>query len=129
MVVLQAIAVRPQQCVGDIALLSGEEQQQLLEWSVNQGPSVVSAPVHRLIEQQVACSPNAVALICGNAQITLADLNARANRLARRLVKLGVGPDVRVAIAVERSADMVIGLLAVLKAGGAYVPLDLSYPA
>ena len=84
--------------------------------------------VHRLIEAQVARTPEAVAILHGGRSISYGELNERANRLARRLRTLGVGPDVLVALCLERSAEMIVGLLGVLKAGGAYVPLDPSYP-
>ena len=92
------------------------------------GP-VAEQCVHQLIEAQAATRPEALALIFDQAQFTYADLNQRANRLAHRLRELGVGPEVRVGLAVERSPQMIIGLLAILKAGGAYVPLDPAYPA
>ena len=85
-------------------------------------------PVHRLIERQVEARPEAVALIFGDSELSYAELNRRANRLAHRLIALGVGPEMKVGIAVERSIDMIVGLLAILKAGGAYVPLDPEYP-
>ena len=85
--------------------------------------------VHRLIEAQAERTPEAVALSCAGESLTYAELNARANRLARRLRALGVGPEVLVGLCVRRSPAMVVGLLAVLKAGGAYVPLDPAYPA
>jgi amino acid adenylation domain-containing protein len=85
--------------------------------------------VHRWIEMQAERTPEAVALTCAAGSLTYSELNARANRLARRLRAMGVGPEVLVGLFVSRSADMVVGLLAVLKAGGAYVPLDPAYPA
>ncbi|MGV6477760.1 amino acid adenylation domain-containing protein, partial [Azotobacter vinelandii] len=84
--------------------------------------------VHQLIEEQVARAPEAVALVFGKQEMSYGELNRRANRLAHRLIELGVGPDVLVGIAVERGFEMVVGLLAILKAGGAYVPLDPEYP-
>ncbi|WP_409303776.1 AMP-binding protein, partial [Pseudomonas sp. KCJK8993] len=84
--------------------------------------------VHQLIEEQVALAPEAPALVFGQQRLSYAELNRRANRLAHRLIQAGVGPDVLVGLAVERSIEMVVGLLAVLKAGGAYVPLDPEYP-
>ncbi|MGW0601615.1 amino acid adenylation domain-containing protein [Streptomyces sp. NPDC002776] len=83
----------------------------------------------RLFEEQVARTPNRPALVAADGRLTYAELNARANRLARRLVELGVGPERYVAIVVPRRTDLVIGMLAVLKAGGAYVPVDPDYPA
>ncbi|WP_460164666.1 non-ribosomal peptide synthetase [Pseudomonas sp. S2_F03] len=84
--------------------------------------------IHHLFEAQVARSPEATALIFEGEAFSYGELNARANRLAHRLIELGVGPDQRVAICVERSAAMVVGLMAILKAGSAYVPLDPTYP-
>ena len=85
--------------------------------------------VHRWIEQQVERTPEAVALVSTGESLTYAELNARANRLARRLRAAGVGPEVLVGLCAGRSADAVVGLLAILKAGGAYVPVDSAYPA
>src|SRR5438067_6962617 len=91
------------------------------------GPAA-KAPVHRLCEAQAARTPEAPALSCGDQHWTYRELDARAGRLARRLRTLGVGPDVLVGLCAERSAELVVGLLAILKAGGAYVPLDPAYP-
>ena len=85
--------------------------------------------VHRLIEAQAERTPEAVALRCAGESLTYDELNARANRLARRLRALGVGPEILVGLCLRRSPAMVVGLLAVLKAGGAYLPLDPDYPA
>ncbi|HST59994.1 MAG TPA: condensation domain-containing protein, partial [Longimicrobium sp.] len=86
------------------------------------------ACVHELFQAQAARTPGAVAVVFEGERVTYAELNARANRLAHHLRGLGVGPDGRVGICVERSVEMVVGLLGILKAGGAYVPLDASYP-
>ncbi len=88
-----------------------------------------SSLVHRRFEMQAERVPDAVALTSSGESLTYSDINSRANRLARRLRAMGVGPEVLVGLAFGRSADMVVGLLAVLKAGGAYVPLDPAYPA
>ncbi len=85
--------------------------------------------VHRWIEMQAARVPEAIAVVSGAESLTYAQLNARANRLARRLRNLGVGPEVLVGLCTGRTAAMVVGLLAILKAGGTYVPLDPTYPA
>ncbi|WP_156972530.1 condensation domain-containing protein, partial [Nitrosospira sp. NpAV] len=114
--------------LGDIDILSGEEKAQLKAWGVNEQRYADAEPVHRLIERQVEACPEAVALIFGDTELSYAELNRRANRLAHRLIALGVGPETRVGIAVERSLEMIVGLLAILKAGGAYVPLDPEYP-
>ncbi|MFL5539208.1 MAG: condensation domain-containing protein, partial [Longimicrobiaceae bacterium] len=86
-------------------------------------------PLHRLFEAQAAATPDALALVFGAERLTFAELNARANRLARRLVALGVVPESVVALALERSVEMVVALLAVNKAGGAFLPVDPAYPA
>ncbi len=85
--------------------------------------------MHALFEEQVARTPRAVAVVMGEAQLTYGELNARANQLAHHLRTLGVGPEVLVGLCLERSLEMVVGLLGILKAGGAYVPLDPGYPA
>jgi amino acid adenylation domain-containing protein len=86
-------------------------------------------PVHRLFEQRVAEVPDALALIHDDEQLTYAELNRRANRVAHHLIALGIGPESRVGVAIERSVSMIVGLLGVLKTGAAYVPLDPQYPA
>ncbi len=125
---LNALATQPEQALGDVALLSPGQRLQLQQWGVNAQRHPDAQPVHRLLEQQVQARPEAVALIFGEESLTYAELNARANRLAHRLIKHGVKSETRVGIAVERSIEMVVGLLAILKAGGAYVPLDPEYP-
>ncbi|MGH2414695.1 MAG: AMP-binding protein, partial [Microcystaceae cyanobacterium] len=84
--------------------------------------------IHQIFEDQVKQTPDAVALVFENKQLTYRQLNERANRVAHYLHKLGVAPEVLVGICMERSLDMVVGLLGILKAGGAYVPLDPGYP-
>ncbi|WP_423395908.1 amino acid adenylation domain-containing protein [Burkholderia sp. LMG 21824] len=86
-------------------------------------------PLHRLFEQQVERTPDAVAAVFDDVSLAYAELNLRANRLAHRLIELGVGPDALVGVAMERSLHMSVALLAILKAGGAYVPVDPDYPA
>ncbi len=125
---LQAFVDEPQQRVSAIGLLSVVEQEQLRNWGVNAQHYPTSEPVHRLIERQARQTPGATALIFGEEQLSYAQLNRRANRLAHRLIAHGVAKETRVGLAVERSVEMVVGLLAVLKAGGAYVPLDPEYP-
>ena len=125
---LRQLAEYPERCLGDIDLLSEGEHAQLKAWGVNVQRYANTEPVHRLIERQVKEDPQAVALIFGEEELSYGELNRRANRLAHRLMGLGVGPETKVGIAVERSIDMIVGLLAILKAGGAYVPLDPEYP-
>jgi len=87
-----------------------------------------NACVHVLFEEQVELTPDRIAVVFENEQLTYRELNARANKLAHCLQARGIGPDVLVGICMERSVEMVVGLLGILKAGGAYLPLDPSYP-
>ena len=84
--------------------------------------------IHEQFEEQVARTPDAVALVCEDQRLTYAQLNAKANQLAHALREAGVGPELPVGLCVERSIELVVGLLGILKAGGAYLPLDPSYP-
>src|SRR5439155_3065314 len=114
---------------GLLPILTDAENREILEtWNATD-VILSSEPMHDSFECQVVKTPDAVALICRDQQLTYRELNARANQLARYLRKLGVGPDVLVAVFVDRSIEMVVGLLGILKAGGAYVPLDPAYPA
>ncbi|WP_284414888.1 amino acid adenylation domain-containing protein, partial [Acidovorax sp. SUPP3334] len=125
---LQALADHPEQLVGEVPLLGAAEQAQLAAWGDNRQGHGAPVPVHELFERQARLQPNAPALVFGEERLSYGQLNARANRLAHRLVRLGVRPETRVGILVERSTEMVVGLLGILKAGGAYVPLDPQYP-
>src|SRR6185369_4546162 len=110
-------------------LLSDEERQQLLvEWNDTSVEYPAEQCIHELFEQQVERTPEEVALVFEAEQVSYRELNERANQLAHYLRQLGVGPEERVGICVERSVAMVVGLLGILKAGGAYVPLDAQYP-
>ena len=111
-------------------LLSAAERNQLLiEWNATAAEYLKDKCIHELFEEQVFRDPAATAVIYEDQSLTYGELNARANRLAHHLRNLGVKPDAPVAICVERSLEMVVGLLAILKAGGCYVPLDPEYPA
>ncbi|TBV11413.1 non-ribosomal peptide synthase/polyketide synthase [Stutzerimonas kirkiae] len=126
---LQGIVKTPDQRVAELPLLSPEEQQQIVyDWNRTEAQYPSDQCIHQLIEAQAEKTPGAVAVIFGDQELTYQELNRKANQLAHKLRELGVGPDVLVGIAVERSLEMVIGLLAILKAGGAYVPLDPDYP-
>src|SRR5207302_5437400 len=115
--------------VADLPLLNGAEQRQLfVQWNSTQADFPRDKCVHELFEAQVERTPNAVALVYRKEEVSYRELDNQANRVARHLRSLGVGPDVTVGICVERSAEMVVGLLGILKAGGAYVPLDPAYP-
>jgi len=110
-------------------LADPERHRVLVEWNATEADIPQDKCVHELIEAQAARTPEAIAVVCEGERLTYAELNAKANRLAHHLRDLGVRPDDRVAICVERSLAMVVGLLAILKSGGAYVPLDPGYPA
>lgn len=126
---LEGIVVNPDQSLSELPLLSEAEQhQQLVAWNDTQTEYPKDLCIHRLFEAQVERTPDATAVVFENQQLTYRELNNRANQLAHHLQKLGVAPEVLVGICVERSLEMVIGLLGILKAGGAYVPLDPSYP-
>src|SRR5256886_17252115 len=112
----------------DTPLLTESEQRQLTTWNATQQKYPQDACVPHLVAGQTAATPDAVALVAGNQRLTYRELNQRANQLAHYLQTLGVRPNVLVGLCVERSLDMVVGLLGILKAGGAYVPLDPSYP-
>ncbi|MCG1019981.1 amino acid adenylation domain-containing protein, partial [Mycetohabitans sp. B4] len=101
----------------------------LQTWNATQRDYPAHQCIHQLFEAQVERTPEATALVYEDQTLSYAELNARANRLAHQLIELGVQPDARVAICVQRSPALVVGLLAILKAGGAYVPLDPSYPS
>jgi amino acid adenylation domain-containing protein len=126
---LKGIVANPEQHLSDLPLLTAAEQHQLLvEWNNTQTDYPKDTCIHQLFEAQVERTPNAIAVIFENQQLTYQQLNHRANQLAHHLQKLGVGPEVLVGICVERSLEMVVGMLGILKAGGAYVPLDPAYP-
>ena len=126
---LEGIVANPNQRLSDLPLLTEVERNQLLsEWNQTRTDSWHNLCIHQLLERQVERTPDAVAVIFGNQQLTYRELNQRANQLAHYLQKLGVKPEVFVGICVERSIEMLVGLLGILKAGGAYVPLDSTYP-
>ncbi|WGV24586.1 non-ribosomal peptide synthetase [Halotia branconii] len=127
---LENLVVNPQQPVAEVSLLSASEQHQLLvEWNDTATDYPQGKCIHQLFAEWVEQTPNAVAVVFENQQLTYRELNDRANQLAHQLQNLGVKPDVLVGICVERSLEMIVGLLGILKAGGAYVPLDPNYPA
>ncbi|MCF7697205.1 amino acid adenylation domain-containing protein, partial [Mycetohabitans sp. B2] len=127
---LYAMVADARQSVARIELLAPEENKLVLQsWNATQRDYPAHLCIHQLFEAQAAHAPDATALIYDKKTVNYAELNAQANRLARQLIERGVQSDARVAICVERSIAMVVGLLAILKAGGAYVPLDPTYPA
>ncbi|RKI63758.1 non-ribosomal peptide synthetase, partial [Corallococcus sp. AB049A] len=128
-VLLEGVVAKPEEAVGRLSLLMPEERQQVLvTWNQQQAEYDRDATIPALFEAQAKRSPNAVAVVSGKQRLTYREVEARANQLAHRLRKLGVGPESRVGLCVERTADVVVGTLGILKAGGAYVPLDPSYP-
>jgi amino acid adenylation domain-containing protein len=127
---IDEITADASRALGNITLLTPDERTKILDaWSLGKERFNDASCLHELIEAQVREQPGATAVVYEDASLTYGELNARANRLARHLRSLGVGPDVLVGLAVERSLEMVVGLLGILKAGGAYVPLDPAYPA
>ena len=126
--ILHMLATHPARSIADIDLLSESDREQLQTWGTSEPGFTVTNPVHRLIELQAEKCPQAIAVIFDNIEVSYAELNRRSNRLAHRLIGLGVKPEVKVGVSIERSIEMVVGLLAILKAGGGYVPLDPEYP-
>ncbi|MBZ9783465.1 non-ribosomal peptide synthetase [Pseudomonas sp. REP124] len=126
---LEALIADPQQRLSELPLLAADEQQQLLDsLGVEPGEHRLDQCIHQLFAEQALVRKDAPALTFAGQTLSYAELDSRANRLAWVLRERGVGPQVRVGLALERSLEMVIGLLAILKAGGAYVPLDPEYP-
>ncbi|MFF5894265.1 amino acid adenylation domain-containing protein, partial [Streptomyces globisporus] len=126
--ILESAAATPERRVGSFDLLSDDERRLVLEeWNDTAAPMPATAP--ELFQELAASVPDASALIADGVHISYAELNARANRLARLLVERGVGAEQIVALAIPRSPDLITALLAVLKAGAAYLPLDTTYPA
>jgi amino acid adenylation domain-containing protein len=110
-------------------LTDSEQHKLLVEWNNTQTNFPQDKCIHQLFEAQVGRTPDAIAVVFEDSRLTYQELNQRANQLAHYLNKLGIGPEVLVGIYIERSLEMIIGLLGILKAGGAYVPLDPTYPA
>ncbi|HCL3998775.1 TPA: pyoverdine non-ribosomal peptide synthetase PvdD, partial [Pseudomonas aeruginosa] len=126
---LRGIVANPRQRLGELPLLDAPERRQTLsEWNPTQRECAVQGTLQQRFEEQARQRPQAVALILDEQRLSYGELNARANRLAHCLIARGVGADVPVGLALERSLDMLVGLLAILKAGGAYLPLDPAAP-
>ncbi|MEP0883299.1 amino acid adenylation domain-containing protein [Trichocoleus sp. ST-U3] len=127
---LEGIVADCDRPLSHLPLLTEAEQHQLLvDWNDTQANYSQNLCIHQLFEAQVEKTPDAVAVVFENQQLTYAELNVKANQLAHHLQKLGVKPEVLVGICVERSLEMIVGILGILKAGGAYVPLDPAYPS
>jgi amino acid adenylation domain-containing protein len=126
---LEGIVANPDQRLSELPLLTDAEQHQMLvEWNDTTTDYPRDRCIHELFEEQVERTPDAIAVVFEGRQLTYQELNSNANQLAHYLRKHGVGPEIMVAICIERSLEMVICVLGVLKAGGAYVPLDPAYP-
>jgi amino acid adenylation domain-containing protein/non-ribosomal peptide synthase protein (TIGR01720 family) len=126
---LKWIAEDVERPISELSLLSEEELEQILvEWNETARPYPNDRCVHELFDEQVENAPEAVALIYQDQRLTYAELDARSSQLARYLRRFGVGPETLVGVCVDRSLEMVVGLLGILKAGGAYVPIDPAYP-
>jgi amino acid adenylation domain-containing protein/non-ribosomal peptide synthase protein (TIGR01720 family) len=126
---LEEMVAHPDQPIAELMLLTQEERQQVLgEWNATQTTYPQKACIHQLAEVWAQDTPDAIAVVFEDQQLTYGELNRRANQLAHYLRSLGVGPEVAVGLCIERSLDLIIALLGILKAGGIYVPLDPSYP-
>src|SRR6185295_11882564 len=126
---LAAAARDPRLRLSELPLLTPEEAAAVVAAGNDSAAAVPPLLVQQLVEETAAARPESVAVSGAGKTLTYADLNSRANRLAHRLRRLGVGPEGRVAVCLERSPELVVALLGVLKSGGAYVPLDPGYPA
>jgi amino acid adenylation domain-containing protein len=124
---LASICRNPAQKIADLSLMTPEQERELL--SPSQAIWHIDECVHARFERQVQRTPDAVAVTSDDVSLTYAELNGRANAVAQRLIAMGAGPDVVVALCMERSVSMLVGLLGILKAGAAYLPVDLRYPA
>src|SRR5436309_4432244 len=122
------VAMREEHRTG-MSLLAERERQQLAEWNATEQSYPRDACIPQLVAAQAVATPEAIALVMGEQVIRYRELNHRANQLAHFLQALGVGPQMLVGICLERSLDLVVGLLGILKAGGAYVPMYATYPA
>jgi amino acid adenylation domain-containing protein len=126
---IEGLASDANQTVARLPLLTEAERNRILvEWNRTEEEYPRTRPIHQLFEEQVARAPKRVAAVFGETSLTYTELNAKANQLARYLQKLGVGPNVLVGIYLDRSLEMIVGLLGILKAGGAYLPLDPGHP-
>src|SRR4051794_33593185 len=127
---IEALERAPGRALRSLQVLPERERQRVLvEWNASRVEYARHECVHELFEAQAERTPEAVAVVYEASQLSYGELNRRANRVAHYLRQLGVGPDVPVGLCVERSLEMIVGLLGILKAGGAYVPLDPAYPA
>jgi amino acid adenylation domain-containing protein len=126
---LRALVAQPEARISELRMLGEEERHRLLV-TFSQGPALVEQElcIHQFFEKTAVASPEATALVCEHVRLSYRELNARANQLARYLARLGAGPEVPVGILVERSADLLVGILGILKSGSCFVPIDPMYP-
>ncbi|HYH78527.1 MAG TPA: amino acid adenylation domain-containing protein, partial [Longimicrobium sp.] len=128
--VLEQVAAHPATPLGELDLLTEDERRMVLdEWNRTAAAYPADRCIHQLFEAQAARTPDDVAVDYLDRALTYAELDARANRLANHLVRLGVGPEVRVGLCLERGLELMVAILGVMKAGGAYVPVDPAHPA
>lgn len=126
---LASVAANPERRISELSVLSADEERQILvDWNQTAASYPKGVTLHQLFEEQVARTPDKVAVVFEQRRLTYGELNCRANQLAHYLKRFGIGPDVVVGICLERSPETLISLLAVLKAGACYVALEASYP-
>ncbi len=125
---LEGIAANPEQSIAQLPLLTTTEEKLLRQWNNTANEYPTDKCIHQLFEEQVEKTPNHLAVVFEQEQLTYQQLNQKANQLAHYLLSLGVKPETKVGICLERSQEMVIGLFAILKAGATYIPLDPAYP-
>ncbi|MCP4660355.1 MAG: amino acid adenylation domain-containing protein [bacterium] len=126
---VESLVADPGRRLEELCLIGEAERHQLLAWNDTRGQIRRESSIHQLIELQVERTPEATAVASAQGELSYRELNGRANQLAHHLGTLGVGPEVPVGLVLERSPEMIVGVLGVLKAGGAYVPIDPAYPA
>jgi amino acid adenylation domain-containing protein len=128
--ILDAFVENPALPCAQVPLMTADEEREVLAgWNATAAEYPREASIHRIFERQAAQTPSAVAVLSEQHQFTYAELNEKANQLARFLLRSGINPGDRVALCLNRSAEVIVSILAILKAGGAYVPIDPSYPA
>lgn len=126
---LESVVSNPETAIDELEVVSDVERQKLVgQFNEPKKQDSISSCIHELFEAQTERTPDATAVVFEDQQLSFRELNARANQLARYLVSLGVGPEVLVALCLERSLEMVVGIFGIMKAGGAYVPLDMAQP-
>lgn len=125
---LSAIIGDPNRSIRSLPILTPSEERQVLTWNETSTSYPRASSIHDLFAEQARLQPDAIAAVFADTRLTYSELNTRANQLAHHLQMFGVQPETRVALCVERSLEMLIGILGILKAGGAYVPIDPAYP-